>query len=163
MSVTYEVPIRELDRVLDKVFSEIPKKAVKRFLEKIKVVQEGRLKQEVRTLFKGTGGLENSITSIVESDRVITGPTKKVSSRRGVYDLGLILEKGSKGGQVITPYPPRRYLRFYWKGSIHFRKKVIRGSIRPYYFVRRTYEVMEREAPLRAYLSFKEEYERNRP
>jgi len=161
--VVYEVDISQLDSTLDKVFLEIPEQAREEFLDKIGVVIRGRLGQAIRGLFMGaTGGLDASIVVHKGRDYVEVGPTKKVSSSKGVYDLGLILEKGSKGGQVITPINKKK-LRFYWKGRWHFRDRVTRGSTPAYFFVRRTRDTLEPEILMRAVTTFREEYEKHKP
>lgn len=81
-----------------------------------------------------------------------------MSSSKGVYDLGLILEKGSRGGQVVRPVS-RKALKF----NSYLRKSIVRGSIPATHFVRRTKDAVEPELLKQTVLTFKKLYESYTP
>lgn len=131
--IVYEVNLGNIDRVLSKIIDEIPSKALhETFIKGIEIITEELLK----TVPRESHGLAYSIQAepkyrLGDVDADI-GSTKKVDG----WDLGLILERGSIGGQIITPRVAK-YLRFFWKktGKWHFARRVRRGTITPRWWV----------------------------
>lgn len=155
-NITYNVDIDRLDETIEKIFTQIPEEAQKRIFDE--VVWNVERSMEANAPYK-TGGLRNSIeTRRIGKFEAYTGPTKKVDG----YDLGLLLERGSKGGQSIVP-TEKKWMKFFWKktGQTHYAKKVTRGSIAPRRWVRKTVARLVPEIKLIVNEIWRSEYERN--
>jgi len=155
-SINYIVDIDRLDETIEKIFTQIPEEGQRRIFNE--VLRNVELALEAAAPYK-TGDLRSSIrTNRVGKFEAYTGPTKKV----GGHDLGLLLERGSKGGQTIIP-TSRKWMKFFWKktGQTHYAKKVTRGSIAPRRWVRKTVTRLVPEIKWLVREIWRLEYERN--
>lgn len=179
-NIVYNVDINRLDETIEKIFTQIPEEAQKRIFDEVVWNVETALKVAAP---KRDGGLSNSITTKrMGKFEAITGPTKKVDG----YDLGLLLERGSKGGQKIrgntgvrrllrgtlsakdareraTSITERGWMKFFWKktGQTHYAQEVTRGSIAPRRWVRKTVTRLVPEIKRVVNEIWRSEYERN--
>lgn len=178
VEIIYRVSVERLHEAIEEIFTHIPEKAQQKIFDKVLRRVERNLKN--MSPIK-TGRLRGSIKTIkIGKYRAITGPTRKV----GRYDLGLILEAGSKGGQIIrarrrsvwTPELRRKsdvelhevptrpgWLKFFWKktGRTHYARQVTRGAIAPRRWVRNTVSRIFPELTEIVFSGFRREYERS--
>lgn len=162
--IFYEVPIDRLDETIEKIFDGIP-------LD-VKEIWLAEASQKVHTILQSrapfrSGGLRASIVirpyykaRLAGGRGTIIGPTKKVAG----IDLGYMLERGSRGGQTITP-TIRRYLKFYWlrTGRWHYAKRVKRGRIKARRWVRGSVDLLTVELQRMAIDRWREELRRGAP
>jgi len=114
--ITLHVNLDDLDETFSRLFFKLPKEVkvdlVKGIHKMIRSVLIGRAPYK-------QGGLRGSIqTEPLGRDEWITGPTKKVQG----YDLGTLIVRGVRAREIRPRR--RKALRFYWRGSWHFRKRV---------------------------------------
>jgi len=154
--IIYNVSLENLDALIEKIFTEIPEKVQRELFDEVVWNVETSLKVAAP---KKSGGLSDSIrTDRIGKFDAFTGPTKKVDG----YDLGSILEVGSKGGQILTPRT-KSYMKFRWRktGATHYFKSVTRGAIAPRRWVRNTVRRIVPEIKRIVYNRWRDEYARN--
>ena len=148
VSLNYHVDASKIRDLAKKLFVDIPPYAMNEATMSIAGETYGVMMQESPSSSKSGRGyrgppLRFSITVERISPLVYSiGPTKKVGGK----DLGIILTRGSPGGQMIRPLKKRDTLRFIWKGKMIFVKSVVRGDIPANNFMDRTAQIMEANA-----------------
>jgi hypothetical protein len=177
-STTYYVELGRLNEVIEQIYDRVPEIFTERILDESSKLIRKRMRENtpVGRFGRQKPSLQDSITiEKISDEETHIGPTKKVDG----YDLGTIMELGSKGGQIIKPRAPvrrmrllrepeivkpaKKALRFYWKktGKIHYMNKVTRGTIEPFYFIRKTAGQMRQELVPLVKKIIGEEYRKN--
>jgi len=161
--VEYTVDSKTLKRVAQRIFNEVPKRAMKETLWQLANETANRMFVEApvgalnpdNPRLRGIP-MRNTIKIKPEGKGYFITPTKLV----GGYNLATLIAGGSKGRTYITPKlpipsvtsdnppkytwnenSPRRvktWLKFFWHGKLVYAKLVKRGTIKPNNFIQRT-------------------------